>query len=300
MSGQQFDPPLARDISLILAVGELVWDIFPDQRVLGGAPVNVAYHLARLGLPVESITRIGDDPLGVAACQRLGELGLSVAGIQQDAMLPTGQVRVSFDAKREPHFDIVAPAAWDAIALEPALQLAGDQSFALLFGTLAQRDPRSRQAIGELRDRARLICYDVNLRPPFTTKELVRDSLVGADLVKLNGHELAILGDWLELVGDKKNIAKTLCSRYDLAAVAVTEGAGGAWLVAGDEFFADPALPVTVADTVGAGDAFFAGLIEGFLRKRPWLETLKRANQRGAYVASRRGATPPMPDHLSL
>lgn len=283
---------------LILSVGEVVWDIFADRQVLGGAPVNVAYHLAKTGLPVEIITRIGSDPLGATTRQQLAGLGLSLVGVQLDLKLPTGRVQVSVDAGNEPHFDILAPAAWDAIAIEPALAVAGGRPFALVFGTLAQRDPVSRETIRQLRRAAFPRFYDVNLRPPFTTEELVRDSLAEAELVKVNGHELRILGDWLGLGGDKKSIANALCSRYDLAAVAVTEGSRGAWLMTVNEMHEDPGERVRVADTVGAGDAFFAALVEGFIRRRPWPETLRRANQRGAYVASRHGATPPMPDQL--
>lgn len=277
----------------IVAVGEVVWDLFPNRQALGGAPVNAAYHLQKLGRAVTVITRIGKDDLGAATLARLADLGLAASGVQRDPELATGQVLVTLGPDHEPHFEIMAPAAWDRIDPAVALAAAGPPPFTLLCGTLAQRDPRSREAIQALARAAALVFYDVNLRPPFTTRELVMGSLEMADLVKMNGRELAEVGGWHGWPGDAKNIAKKLCARYDLAALAVTEGGQGAWaLTAAGEFFEAAAEPVTVVDTVGAGDAFFAALIDAFLADRPWPEILQRANRLGGLVASQPGATP--------
>lgn len=281
---------------MIVSVGEVVWDIFPDRRVLGGAPVNVAYHLRSLGMEVAVVTRVGSDPLAAETLARLAGLGLPLAGVQRDPSLPTGQVRVAIGPDHEPSFDIVAPAAWDAIAAEPAMALVGSAPFFLVFGTLAQRDPRSRAAIQSLSARAAARFYDVNLRPPFTGPELVLPSLAAADLVKMNGEELLRIGRWAGASGqDKKMVAQQLLKQYNIAVLAVTEGAGGAWLASADGCCEHPGFPVTVVDTVGAGDAFFAALIEGYLCGRSWPECLARANRRGSYVAGQPGATPPMP-----
>ncbi|HIJ79874.1 MAG: carbohydrate kinase [Desulfobulbaceae bacterium] len=285
---------------MIVSVGEVVWDIFSeDKQVLGGAPINVAYHLSALLPEVRIITRIGDDELGQNTMARLGQLGLNVAGVQLDATLPTGRVKVTVDGRNEPHFDIVAPVAWDNLDLKQALQQVGEQPFALVYGTLAQRDPRSRAVISALCAKADKRFYDVNLRPPYTSRELVLDSLQSATLIKMNEHELAQVAGWLEIgPGEKKNIAQEICKRYDLDALAVTEGGKGAWLVSGNDYYADAGQPVQVADTVGAGDAFFAGLIAGYLQGLSWPETLSRANRRGGYVAGRHGATPAMPKEI--
>lgn len=280
----------------IVAVGEVVWDLLPDRRVLGGAPVNVAYQLSRLGVEVSVITRIGQDALAEETLQHLADLGLSPAGVQRDPELATGQVRVSFSEDNEPSFDIVAPAAWDAIEYAPAADLIGEMPFALVFGTLGQRDPRSREAIRRLRQRAAARFYDVNLRPPFTTPELVLDSLEGADLVKMNGEELQEVGRWAAIDAvEKKMVAQQLLKKYNVSVLVVTEGASGAWLMVGEHCYEHPGFPVRVADTVGSGDAFFATLIEGYLHGRPWPESLERANRRGSYVAGQHGATPAMP-----
>jgi fructokinase len=205
---------------------------------------------------------------------------------------------VTVDTQNEPSFDIVAPAAWDFIDDKAASQAAGADPFLLVFGTLAQRAQASRAAIRALWQRAAVRCYDVNLRPPFTTRELVLESLSAADVVKMNEKEIAIIGGWTETgEANSVEIARNLLDRYNLQVVLVTEGAAGAWLVCPEGLFSHPGFPVTVADTVGAGDAFFATFIEGYLTKRPWSECLARANHRGAYVASQQGATPSMADY---
>ncbi|MFH7324862.1 carbohydrate kinase [Desulfurivibrio sp. C05AmB] len=297
---------------MIVAIGEVVWDIFPDREVLGGAPVNVAYHLAAQGLAVRVITRVGRDGLGDATLARLAQLGLPLAGVQRDEELATGRVRVTFGPDREPRYEIVAPAAWDNIDPAAALATVGDQPYDLVFGTLAQRDSRSRLAIRALAAQALTCFYDVNLRPPFTPRELVLESLALADLVKVNGEELRQLAAWLDLPGlpedagepgsppgelvisrDQEQLAAAVRERYGLAALVITEGAAGAWVRTASATQAVPGEPVAVADTVGAGDAFFAALIAAYQEKLPWPEILRRANRRGAYVASRPGATPP-------
>ncbi len=283
---------------MILTIGEVVWDVFPDGRqVLGGAPVNVAYHLNCLGVEVHVITAVGDDELGSKTIETLKSLKIPHDGLQKNGM-PTGVVKVSFDAKHEPCFDIVAPAAWDAIDAGKALNYTGNKRFDLVYGTLAQRDERSRAAISELRKMASLRFYDVNLRPPHTDdREIVYDSMKSADLVKVNARELKILAQWYEIEGfEKKETALALLDSFDNAAIVVTEGAEGAWVVTKTGYFSVPGVSVEVADTVGSGDAFFAAVIKGYTTGISWEKILAVANKRGAYVASKTGATPPMPE----
>ena len=282
---------------MIIAIGEVVWDIFPDHEALGGAPVNVAYHLVSLGLPVRAITRIGADELGSKTLEHITAMGLSINGIQRDATYPTGRVDITLDENNEPSFDIVAPAAWDYINRDEAVGLAGDDPFYLVFGTLAQRNRESREAIRALWQKASVRLYDVNLRPPFTNMNLVEESLTVADITKLNSDELkkicAALGIYY---ADAKGMAEELKKRFSIQTIVVTEGEAGAWLIGPDGFFEHPGFTVAAADPVGAGDAFFAALIQGIINQTPWPECLARANQRGAYVASRPGATPVMPE----
>ena len=284
--------------SNVVSIGEVVWDIFADHQVLGGAPLNVAYHLTTLGIATAMVSRVGADELGRETIEKIATLGLTTAGIQQDSEQATGRVVVTVDSHNEPSFDIVAPAAWDFIDGEAAVQAAGEDPFLLVFGTLAQSSPASRAAVRLLWQKASVRCYDVNLRPPFTTRELVLDSLAAADVVKLNENEISIIAGWTDTgAADSMLSARNLIDRYNLQAVVVTEGAAGAWLVCPEGHFTHPGFPVAVADTVGAGDAFFATFLEGYLFKRPWPECLARANHCGAYVASQPGATPSMAEY---
>ncbi len=279
---------------MIVSIGEIVWDIFGDKKILGGAPLNVAYHLSSLNIDVHLISKVGPDDLAAITLQRIEELSLSTSGIQQDPDLPTGQVVVTMDSANEPSYDIVAPAAWDAIS-NTYEQNIPSKPFHLVFGTLAQRAETSRSTIRSLWQKADISFYDVNLRPPFTPTEIVMESLPAADVVKLNDDELRTVADWHGLPsGTIKELAQELFSTLSIQVLAVTLGNDGALLVCKDGIFEHPGFTVQVADTVGAGDAFFASLIEGITQKRPWQECLEQANRRGSLVASKSGATPPL------
>lgn len=276
----------------IVSIGELVWDIFPDgRRLLGGAPVNVAWNLTRLGDRTLLVTRIGDDSLGREAQERIAALGLPAAGVQLDGELPTGRVEIRLAAGGEPRFEVASPAAWDALAAQPALELLGKNPFVLIFGTLAQRAAPSRAAIRQMAARAAVSFYDVNLRPPFTSRELVQESLGLAKVVKMNGGELATLAAWHGLTGSMEEMGRSLCAICDFEALAVTLGADGAWLFTRDgQSLRQPALTVQAVDPVGAGDAFLAGLVHGCLAGTSWPETLALAVRLGAEAAARAGA----------
>lgn len=281
---------------LIISIGEIVWDQFAETTVLGGAPLNVAYHLQAQGWPAMIISRVGDDELGRTTIDKVKKLGLPVQGIQQDPVLPTGRVLVSLDARNQPHFDIAAPAAWDNIQLEEALSLVGDTRYHLVFGTLAQRNETSRQVIESLCDKALSRFYDVNLRPPYTPAGHVRRSLAAADVLKVNREELLTINDWfMKQGGPEEDIAGSLLTTFDLSLLAVTDGANGARLITRNRSVFHPGFPVQTADPVGSGDAFFSALIIGYLSGLPLEVCLERANRAGAYVASQTGATPKYP-----
>ncbi len=282
---------------MIVSIGEIVWDIFGAKQILGGAPLNVAYHLSCLNLDVHLISRIGTDDLTDITLQQIQELSLSTVGIQHDPKLPTGRVVVTMGPDNEPSFDIVAPAAWDAIEYPDQLSMPAPP-FHLVFGTLAQRSEKSRSAIRSLWEKSDIIFYDVNLRPPFTPAQYVIDSLTAADVVKLNAHELRTVAQLKKLPsGTVRQRAQSLFSALSIKVLAVTMGNDGALLVCQDGVFEHPGFSVQVADTVGAGDAFFASLIEGIIQKRPWQQCLEQANRRGSIVASMTGATPLMKDN---
>lgn len=275
----------------IIAIGEVLWDCFGDDRVMGGAPLNVAYHLTVLGRKANMISSIGNDDLGKEALDKISSLGISIDDIQLDQNLPTGKVNVTLNEKKSPSYEIVQPVAWDNIKKEEIQSI--NEPFALIFGTLAQRNENSRDAIRSLWGKAALKIYDVNLRPPFTTKEIVLDSLKNADVVKLNDDELITIGKWHDLEEtDLKDIGMVLVEKYNLDVLLVTLGPNGAWCITEEGYFRCEGVKVEVADTVGAGDAFLASVINDYLNLEPWQDILEKANKLGAKVASLKGATP--------
>jgi fructokinase len=291
---------------LILGIGELLWDILPESMRLGGAPANFAVMAARLGNHAAILSRIGNDDLGRKAIECLCPLLADASFLQTDPAHETGRVTVAFEGG-QPHYTIHQPAAWDFLELTaPWAQLA-QRADALCFGSLAQRSPQSRQTIQALVAQTSASCLrvlDVNLRPPFTSDEVIRESLELATVLKMNDAEapqvLALLGlsDSSDSApGRLRRAAELLLTEFpSLMMVAITRGAHGSLLVTRDEWHQHPGIPVQVADTVGAGDAFTAAMTHYLLRGAD-LATLNEAGNRwGAWVASQSGAMPPLPD----
>jgi len=269
-------------------VGELLWDILPSgERLLGGAPANVAYHLQHLGVDVRLVSRVGNDELGAAARLELRRRGISDHGIQVDGSLPTGAATVRSGTDGLISYDFVTPAAWDRIQCTDVRD-----ADAVVFGTLAQRDARSRESIRRLMSTAPVRIYDVNLRPPHTGFDTVAESLHLATVVKMNAGEAEILARELALPDEPHRFAEAMQQRYGPRVLCVTRGERGAWLVAEGQWAEVQGRHVEVIDTVGAGDAFLARFAVGLLAKEPWEGTLREADRLGALVASRRGAMP--------
>jgi len=270
----------------IACVGELLWDVLPDGRTLGGAPANVAYHLGRLGHAAAVVTRVGRDAAGDAARAELAVRGVAVADVQVDAELPTGAAHVTLDAQGHAAYRFVTPAAFDAIELPERVPDV------VVFGTLAQRDARAAGTIRRLAAAARVALYDVNLRMPYTSLEAVLASLPLAAVVKLSEDEAATLAAALGASGEHRALARYVSERYGSRLVCITRGAGGAGLWTGGQWHDAAGIATHALDTVGAGDAFVAALLAGWLEGRAPAEILERANRLGAYVATRRGAMP--------
>lgn len=278
----------------ILCVGEILWDALPDGLFLGGAPFNVARHLHTLGEDVAFVSRVGQDTLGQEAMRRLQAHGLDAAWVQVDEALPTGFVRVALDRHTgEPDYEIVEPAAWDAIALADGVQQRMATADALVFGSLAQRATPSRQTIHRLcsaGDAMRV--FDINLRPPYISRDVVEHSLNAADVVKLNTDELHHLRHWFDLPAARADALRDIASTFGCTSVCITGGNEGAWLWRKGTCVHHPGYDVNVADTVGAGDAFLSALLTGLLAGRGGKPLLALANRLGAYVASHAGAHP--------
>ena len=277
---------------LLVGIGELLWDLFPQGPRLGGAPGNFAAHAARLGCRGAVASRVGDDPLGRAALRELAALGVEADWVQVDPELPTGTVEVAVDAQGQPTFDIRPEVAWDALDCTPAWAALAAGADAICFGTMASRGPRSLAAVQAFLAAAGPDClriFDVNLRPGCQGPEGVRTLLAHCDVLKVNEDELPRVAALAGVTGD---LAEGLRARFGLRLVAVTLGAQGSRLCVAGRSRVEPPMPVAVADTVGAGDAFTAVVAAGLVQG--WdLETLhRRASRLSAYVCSQTGATP--------
>ena len=276
----------------VLCLGEVLWDAVPEGLRLGGAPSNVAYHLVQLGLRAELVSRVGDDDLGREARRRVRAGGVAADHVQTDADLPTGFVGVTLDADGVPSYDIARPSAWDAIEATPGATAAAASSAAVVFGSLAQRDARSRDAIRALVAAAPTAVFDVNLRPPFVDHDAIERSLRVADVVKLSEEELGELVGWFALPSAEREAVAELAQRFSCQAVCVTRGGNGATVWNGGRSSDHEGYRVSVADTVGAGDAFLAGLLAAWLGGAEDVSALDQACRLGGFVASRPGATP--------
>ncbi|REJ70037.1 MAG: carbohydrate kinase [Planctomycetota bacterium] len=288
---------------LVIGAGELLWDCFPDGRRPGGAPANVAFHAQQLGLQGVIYSRVGRDQWGNELSAFLGERGLTTQYIQRDAEHETGRVTVDLSDRDHPAFTIHEDGAWDYLALdEPTRQLAG-KAAAICFGTLAQRNKPSREALHGLLRAAPPECrivYDVNFRPPWLNRDWLEKSLRAADVVKLNDDEAGLVSALLELgVAELAALARRLIDDFDVALVCVTRGENGCLLVSKTEQVVAAGIPVRCVDPVGAGDAFTAALIFAQLRKWPLRSTAEFANQVGALVATHQGAMPKLSSEFS-
>jgi fructokinase len=285
---------------LTIGLGEYLWDCFPDQRRPGGAPANVAYHADQLGLRGVVCTRVGDDADGAALRQHLADHGLAPEHVQVDRTHPTGTVSVAF-SDGEPHYTIHEDVAWDYLEATAAWEALAQSAAAICFGTLAQRNAASRTTILTLLDHAShaLRVYDVNLRPPFIAADWIDAALQRADVFKLNQQEIPTVGDLLELpTTNPAEFGRAALARYHGRVTCVTRGAAGCTLIARDEIVEVPSRPVAVADAVGAGDAFTAGLVYGLLQGWPLATVGRFANAIGGLVASRAGAMPAVRDEF--
>lgn len=262
--------------------GEVLFDHFPDgRRVLGGAPFNVAWHLRAFGENPQLVSRVGDDDDGAAVRAEMRDWGMDMTGLQTDPGLPTGRVQVSIE-DGEPAYDIVRPAAWDAIEAP----VDAPRCALLYHGSLALRSEPSRQTWQALRQAGPSVVFvDVNLRPPWWDRERVLQDLRGAHWVKLNRDELERLAPGAA--------AEALMVSLGLRGVLLTEGAHGARLLTADgaHYETQPAGGVEVVDTVGAGDALASVMILGLLRGWPLQSTLDRAQAFASAIVGRRGAT---------
>jgi len=283
----------------IVAVGEILWDLFPDGPRFGGAPANFACHAAGLGANVAIVSAVGADDLGRAALSELSGRSIDVTAVTMHAERGTGTVQVTLDGAGKASFEFQPEIAWDDLRWSESLDNLAGQAQAVCFGTLAQRSAASRGTIqrfvGATSSQA-LRVFDINLRPPFYSDSVIRESLELANVLKLNDDELPIVARLAGLAGSDREIMASLCERFSLDLVALTRGNRGSLLIRRTGEMNDhPGVPTTVKDTVGAGDAFTAVLTLGLLQQRPLAAISDLANRVAAWVCSQSGATPLLP-----
>jgi len=287
--------------SIVVGLGELLWDCFADTRRPGGAPANVAYHAGRLGHRGVVVSRVGCDEAGDALVGRLEGRGLELRYIQRDSERPTGWVSVACEDSARPVYTIHEDVAWDRLCFDSELSALMASSAAVCFGTLAQRSSPSRSTIRRCLEAARdaLIVYDVNLRQDWYAREWVEWSLAASRVVKLNEAEVSVTS---ELIGAHAKqpieFANCLRERYGVELTCVTRAERGCALFGADEPVDLAGEAVEVIDAVGAGDAFTAALISGLLRGWPLEKTGRFANELGALVACSPGAMPTLDREL--
>ena len=282
----------------VVGLGELLWDLFPEGKQLGGAPANFAYMTSLLGDAGIVASRVGDDDLGREAKRRLESLGLRTSSLQLDAAHATGTVKVSVDPTGQPTFLIAESVAWDFFEWTDGWRSLAESADAVCFGSLAQRSPVSRDTIRAFLKAARpktIRVYDVNLRRSFYSAQTLSESMQVADIVKLNHDEMPVVAKLLSLpfIYDETRAAQWLREKFGPKLVCITRGARGSLLVGEEETSEHPGYRVHVADTVGAGDAFTAALVYHHLRGASVATLNEAANRMGSWVASQTGATPP-------
>lgn len=289
---------------LILGIGELLWDLLPEGARLGGAPANFTVMAGRLGSHAVVLSRIGRDDLGREAVALLDPLSADTEYLQVDLNHETGRVTVTLK-DGQPEYVIHEPAAWDFMELTDDWVRLAERADAICFGSLAQRCLESRQTIQTLAAQTGSTCvrvFDVNLRTPYYSSEVIQESLELATVMKMNDAEvplvLGLLGLPVREVEDPGALqsgAERLLGEFPmLRLVAITRGGNGSLLVTREASHEHRGIPVKVADTIGAGDAFTAAMTT-YLMRHAGLATLNEAGNRwGSWVASQNGAMPPL------
>jgi len=286
----------------IVGLGEILWDLLPLGRQLGGAPANFAYCSHLLGGRAMVASRVGIDLLGKEAGERLRQSGFGYEVLQTDPVHPTGTVVVKLEPNGQPSYQIISGVAWDFMDWSAEWESLAKSADAVCFGSLAQRSPKSRNTIYQFlaaTHKEALRVFDVNLRQDLYSRPIIEDSLQRANVVKVNRDESLVLRRLLNLDNDSSDdtsFCRMLISEFDLRLACVTYGAEGSLICDRFHFDRHPGFEVAIKDTVGSGDAFTAGLVHGVLSGQSLAQINDLANRMGAWVASCSGAMPKLPE----
>ena len=281
----------------VLCFGEILWDVFPDKEYIGGAPYNVAAHIHKLGGDSYMYSRLGDDRLGHNALAKVQGHGVGTEFIQIDKSHPTGTAMVTLDERAVPTFTITPDTAYDFIeATDDTIKAINDKQFDLFyFGTVAQKGEVSRASLYRILDNCSFknVFFDINLRKPFYSKEIIQKSLSYATILKINDDELALIGQTFFDCREEADIVQCLYKTYpQMATVLLTKGPNGARIYTRDTHYDMNYCVSKAVDTVGSGDAFSGGFIASYLKGNEIKEAGRIGNIMGDFVASQKGAIP--------
>lgn len=276
-----------------VAYGEVLWDVFPTHKKIGGAPLNVALRMKSFGVESAIISKVGSDADGQEIVSFLSEKGIGTNTIQISEEYKTGVVNVMINEKGNASYDILYPSAWDKIAMSEHIKKKVSDADVFIFGSLICRDEESRLTLNALLAEAKYKVFDVNLRAPYYTTDVLIDLMMKADFIKLNDEELFEISRKLDSPYNsfEQNI-KFIADKTNSNQVCVTKGAFGAVLYYNEKFYYNSGYFIKVMDTVGAGDSFLASLIVRLLRGKSPQKSLNYACAIGALVAGEEGANP--------
>lgn len=279
---------------IVTGIGELLWDLLPMGKQLGGAPCNFSFHASQAGCESYVVSAVGDDIFGRELSRVLASLSLNDNYVQRNSW-PTGSVSVEIKNDGHPEYIIHEDVAWDYVEWNDKLASLARKTDAVCFGSLAQRNTISRQTITKFLNAVSGKClkvFDINLRQNFYTEEIINQSLEYANVLKLNEEELPVVASVYSINGNVENQLRVLKEKFRLEYIAYTMGGEGSFLLSKDELSIEKTPKVKVVDTVGAGDSFTAILISGILNEIPLKEIHKMATGVAAYVCECQGATP--------
>jgi fructokinase len=281
---------------LLVGIGEVLWDLLPSGKQLGGAPANFAYHSCSQGAEGVIISCIGDDDNGREILSLLEDKGIETGHIAVDAEHPTGTVTVELAEGGVPSYNIHEGVAWDFITLSPEVIELAKKADAVCFGSLAQRSEVSRSSILKFLESLRPEClkiFDINIRQEYFSKEIIGSSLKMADVLKINDEELPLLAEMFGLQGSEQELLPVVVEKFSLQYLVLTKGGDGSMIYTEEGEMSYTDCPVVeVADTVGAGDSFTATFAMGILKKRSLDEVNVNAAKVAAFVCSQKGAMP--------
>jgi len=283
--------------NIIVGLGEILWDVFPERKVLGGAPANFAYHVSQFGFNGYTVSAIGEDLLGKEILSGLEDKGLNY--LIETTDYPTGTVEVTLNQSGVPQYEILENVAWDNIPFTARTENLAKNTQTVCFGSLAQRSAVSRETIRKflaLMPKDSLKIFDINLRLNYYTKEVIEESLQMANMMKINDEEVIRVAALFGWNGEEQDICKRLLEEYNLDILILTKGTDGSFVFTPHLTSYQPTPKVHIADTVGAGDSFTAAFVAAYLHGERIEDAHQLAVEVSAYVCLQHGAMPKLAD----